>query len=63
MYSFSLENQFNIEAKSEKSKENMKNKIKKELKNILKKSNLFLEYDKERNSFSEMFERKINFNF
>lgn len=45
---------FQIEAKSEKSKENIKNKIKKQLENILDKPNLFLEYDKESNSFAYM---------
>lgn len=43
---------FQIEAKSEKSKEKIKNKIQKQLEKILDNSNLFLEYDKETNSFA-----------
>lgn len=53
---------FQIEAKSEKSKEIIKNKIKKQLENILKKSNLILEYDKETNSFAYV-EEDVKENF
>lgn len=57
---------FQIEAKSEKSKESMKNKIKKQLEDIVDKPNLFLEYDEETNSFcyiqedvKESFDEKV----
>lgn len=57
---------FQIEAKSERSKENMKNKIKKQLENILGKLNILLEYDEETNSFcyiqedvKESFDEKV----
>ena len=43
---------FQIDAKSEKAKESMRNRIKEKLEAILEKSNLFLEYDKETNSFA-----------
>ena len=36
---------FQIEAKSKKAKENMRNRIKEKLETILEKSNLFLELD------------------
>ncbi|AYV94955.1 hypothetical protein A2U10_01390 [Fusobacterium necrophorum subsp. funduliforme] len=45
---------FQIEAKSEKAKENMRNRIREKLETILGKSNLFLEYDEETNSFAYM---------
>lgn len=43
---------FQMDAKSEKAKKNIKNRLKKELDNILEKTNVFLTYDKERNSFA-----------
>lgn len=43
---------FQIDAKSEKAKESLRNRIKEKLETILEKSNLFLEYDKETNSFA-----------
>ncbi len=43
---------FQIDAKSEKAKKNIKNRLKKELDNILEKTNVFLTYDKETNSFA-----------
>ncbi|WP_218926374.1 hypothetical protein [Gemelliphila palaticanis] len=42
---------FQIEAKSEKAKSTMNNRIKKELENVLGTLNLILEYDKQTNSF------------
>ena len=43
---------FQMDAKSEKAKKNIKNRLKKELDNILEKTNVFLTYDKETNSFA-----------
>ena len=43
---------FKMDAKSEKAKKNIKNRLKKELDNILEKTNVFLTYDKETNSFA-----------
>lgn len=43
---------FQMDAKSEKAKKNIKNRLKKELDNILEKMNVFLTYDKETNSFA-----------
>ena len=43
---------FQMDAKSEKAKKNIKNRLKKELDNILEKTNVFLTYDKERYSFA-----------
>ena len=44
---------FQMDAKSEKAKKNIKNRLKKELDNILEKTNVFLTYDKERNATRE----------
>ncbi|UTC64619.1 hypothetical protein E4O00_12845 [Treponema sp. OMZ 788] len=59
---------FQIEAKSEKAKENMKNKILDKLKNILDLESITLEYDIQSNSFAyieesieESFEDKVFF--
>lgn len=43
---------FQIEAKSKKAKENMRNRIKEKLETILEKSNLFLELDENTNTFA-----------
>lgn len=53
---------FQIEAKSEKSKENIENKITKQLENVLGKLNIFFQYDQETNSFSYV-EENIKENF
>ena len=53
---------FQIDAKSEKAKESMRNRIKEKLETILGKSNLFLEYDKETNSFAYI-EEDVKENF
>lgn len=57
---------FQIDAKSEKAKESLRNRIKEKLETILEISNLFLEYDEETNSFcyiqedvKESFDEKV----